>query len=100
MYYLWGHPERNPLLIFQYLENFGIELGDQIVPDETADAIDLIVIDIDTVFDEIVENIFGSTAVEEFPDGEGNAVSVDHISKAIAVRIEWLCGKHNLVDLE
>lgn len=100
MYYLWGHPERNPLLIFQYLENFGTELGDQIVPHEAADAIDLIVIDIDTVFDKIVENIFDGMASEESTDGKGNAVSVNHISKAIAVRIEWLCGEHNLVDLE
>lgn len=55
MYYLWGHPERNPLLIFQYLENFGIELGDQILPLTNVDDVNLTHVDIKTILEKSSE---------------------------------------------
>lgn len=64
-----GHPKRNPLLIFQYLENFGTELGDQILPDADTTAIDLNVSDIDAIFEKIVENTLSDITTEEFTDG-------------------------------
>lgn len=81
MYYLWGHPKRNPLLIFQYLENFGTRLGDQILPDINTDAIDPNVMDIDAVFVEFVENALRSIKAEESIDGMDTAVSVDRVVK-------------------
>lgn len=88
MYYLWGHPKRNPLLIFQYLENFGTRLGDQILPDTNIQAINLNVMDIDTIFVEIVGNTLSDITVEEFTDGNTRAVGVNHISKGVEVRMD------------
>ena len=100
MYYLWGHPERNPLLIFHYLENFGTELGDQILPDTNTDAINPNVIDIDAIFVEFVENTLSDIKAEEFTDGKANAVGVDHITEEIKVRIDCFGYPDDFVDLE
>lgn len=100
MYYLWGHPKRNPLLIFQYLENFGTRAGDQILPDRTADAINLNVMDIDAIFVEIVENALSDIKAEEFTDGKESAVGVDHIDERIEVRMDWFGYIDDVVELE
>lgn len=100
MYYLWGHPKRNPLLIFQYLENFGTELGDQILPDSNTDALNLNVMGINVIFVEFIENTLSDIKAEEFTDGKVAAVDVDHIREGIVVRIDWFGHPDDFVELE
>ena len=100
MYYLWGHPKRNPLLIFQYLENFGTGARDQILPDSNTDALNLNVKDIDAIFVEIVENTLSEIKAEEFTDGEVAAVGVDPASEGIEVRIDGSGYPDDVVELE
>lgn len=88
------------MLIFQYLENFGTELGDQILSDSKTDAINLIIKDIDAIFVENVENTLHDITVEEFTDGNADAVSVNSVGKAIEVRIDLVGCTNDFVDLE
>lgn len=80
MYYLWGHPGRNPLLIFQYLRNF----GDCKLRDEERNA-NVLAID-NTLYVEVLTLIFDCFDKPEMVDvsaeGFGDAIDGYLISTA------------------
>lgn len=84
MYYLWGHPGRNPLLIFQYLRNFGDTKVRDAKSNADIGAIDNILYgrELTPIFDWLDDAIAGDAPVAEEFD---SAIYED--SKSIAVEV-------------